>query len=298
MESISQKDSHIIAQKVRKDFYYPRANYKTSIFLCGAKINDQTKLRYKLSEMFTDWHSKHYYDLIYPEDIFDELLYTKNSKDLLSLEHILAKSIDVILIIPESPGSFAELGAFANDLNLRKKIICVMDKKYKKDKSFINQGPIKLIKKENKNSVIYIDSSNIIKSKGNIHSTIREVKKKQLIVLKDDKISLLQLEAFLIPLIYVLEPIKLETILQCLEPIIDDELNINSIGNTALNILTKKRQIELLHNGYKLTNLGKENYIGLKKLPNRIKIQNKNVDLDKLRLEILNLQYRKKKLSI
>ena len=83
------------------------------------------------------------------EDIFDELLYSSKTKDLLSLEALLAESVDAIVLIPESPGSFAELWAFANDERLRKKMICVVDKKYKKDKSFINQGPLKLVKKEN-----------------------------------------------------------------------------------------------------------------------------------------------------
>jgi hypothetical protein len=36
-------------------------------------------------------------------------------------------------------------------------MICVVDIKYKHDKSFINQGPVKLVKSINKDAVVYID---------------------------------------------------------------------------------------------------------------------------------------------
>ena len=109
------------------------------------------------------WYSSNY-DLIYPEDIFDELLYSSNSTDLLSLENLLADSVDAVVVIPESAGSFAELGAFANNEKLRSKMICVVDIKYKRDKSFINQGPIKLVRSVNKDAIVYIEESNLGKT--------------------------------------------------------------------------------------------------------------------------------------
>ena len=111
------------------------------MFLCGADISMKDKLRYKIANEFKYFWNSYWYEIIYPEDIFDELLYSSRSKDLLSLENLLADSVDVILMIPESPGSFAELGAFANNEKLRAKIVCIIDEKYKKNKSFINQGP-------------------------------------------------------------------------------------------------------------------------------------------------------------
>src|SRR5690606_18990715 len=139
--------------------------FKTSIFLCGADISQKTTIRFKIAKALTDSH--HYnlhYDLIYPEDIFDELLFSSHSPDLLSLENLLADSVDAVIMIPESPGSFTELGAFASNEKLRAKLVCVIDEKYKKTKSFISQGPLKLVKKTNKTNIVYVNFDNIGKS--------------------------------------------------------------------------------------------------------------------------------------
>lgn len=295
---ITKSDSVLLANKIREDFYKPRSTYKTSIFLCGAAITDTSKIRYKLKEALSDWWNSYQYDLVFPEDIFDELLYSRQGKDLLSLENLLAESIDTIVIIPESPGSFAELGAFANDEQLRKKIVCVLDKKYRKDKSFINQGPIKLVKKANKHGVVYIDPKNLGKNIKHVHTAIKEIKKSSTPKVPSKKINLLQLDNFLLPLIYLVEPISNETIVNCLQAVTEDEINSTQIAMTALNILTKRKFIEITPRGYILTTLGKESYWNLKRISSRIKIQDEIVALDNLRLEILNLQLRKKKLKI
>jgi uncharacterized protein YlbG (UPF0298 family) len=295
---ISQDDSAKIAIKIREEFYKPRSTIKTSIFLCGADIKDITKTRYKIAQAFTDWWNSYQYDLIFPEDIFDELLYSSQGKDLLSLENILAESIDVILIIPESPGSFAELGAFANDEKLRKKIICLVDEKHKKDRSFINQGPIKLIKKASKHGIIYIDPKNIAKNIQKIHASIREVKKTEGKRYPIENINFLQLDNFLLPTIYLLEPITKQTIIYCVEAVTTDKKNAFQISTIILTILTKKKYIELTPLGYKLTKTGRINFFNLKKISSRIKIHTETVALDRLRLEILNLKLRNKKLKI
>lgn len=296
---ISKNNSVLLANKIRDDFYKPRSTYKTSIFLCGAAITDTSTIRHKLKEALSDWWNSYKYDLVFPEDIFDELLYSRKGKDLLSLENLLADNIDTILIIPESPGSFAELGAFANVAKLREKIVCILDEKYKKNKSFINQGPIKLIKKTNKHGVVYIDPKNLGKYIKNIHAAINQVRKDGEPKTLSKKINLLQLDNFLLPLIYLLEPISEETIINCLEAVTEDKVNLVQIAMTVINILTKKKYLELNPKGYYiLTSVGKKSYFDLKKISARIKTQDEIIALDNLRLEILNLQFRNKKLKI
>ena len=81
--------------------------------------------------------------------------YTLTENELrLELENILADSVDCIVIFPESPGSFAEIGAFSNNEKLAKKMIVLSNKKYKYDKSFINYGPYRLIKRSKSGKVI------------------------------------------------------------------------------------------------------------------------------------------------
>ena len=196
---ISNKDCIKLSTKIREDIYKPAYNFKTTIFLCGARIDNKDKIRYKIAEKLQSYKYSFRYDIIYPEGIFDELLHSAKTKDLLSLESLLADSVDSIVLIPESPGSFAELGSFANDSKLREKIICLIDKKYRKDKSFINKGPIKLIKETNKFAVIYIDPNNIDKAMPKLNSALSKIK--MVSNKRTDTISLLQYGQFILDLV-------------------------------------------------------------------------------------------------
>lgn len=291
-QDISKADCNRISNKIRDDIYKPAFNFKTTVFLCGADITQKDKIRYKIAEALK-W--RFWADIIYPEDIFDELLYSSKTKDLLSLEGLLADSVDAIVLIPESPGSFAELGAFANDEILRSKLICIVDKKYKKDKSFINQGPLKLVKKANPFGLIFIDPDDINEEVDKLISSLRKMKKTS--AKRGDKISLLQLENFLLPSIYLLEPVSMETLVNLVASATEDKLNSFQTTTTALTILIKKKQIQLTVNGYKLTTLGLETFFAFQKTKTRIKRQDEIIEIDNLRLEILNLKYRKKKLK-
>ena len=297
IESISKTDCIKLSTKIRDDIYRPAYNFKTTILLCGADISQENKIRYKVDKALrSNWLHWFYFDIVYPEDIFDELLYSAKTADLLSLESLLADGVDAIVLIPESPGSFTELGAFSNDEKLRQKLICLIDKKYKKNKSFINQGPLKLVKKANSNGLLYIDPNNIENEIDKLITALKKVKK--ISSKKTDKISLLQLDNFLLPSIFLLEPVSKETLVNLVESATEDKINGYQTTTTALTILTKKRQIELTTNGYKLTKLGVENFLTFRKVRSRIKKQDKTVKIDNLRLEILNLKYRKKKLKV
>ncbi|MEK2646091.1 retron St85 family effector protein [Bdellovibrio sp. BCCA] len=62
-------------------------------------------------------------------------------------EEILADISDCVIIFPESPGSFAEVGYFAKSEEIRKKTLIVNCGDEQKD-SFLNKGPIDLIDRE------------------------------------------------------------------------------------------------------------------------------------------------------
>jgi hypothetical protein len=297
MSDITKEDCIILSTKIRENVYKPANTFKTTIFLCGADISQKDKIRYKIAEEIKqNWPSSYFYDIIYPEDIFDELLFSSKKSDLLSLEGLLANSVDAIVVIPESPGSFAELGAFANDEKLRKKLICLVDVKYKKDKSFINQGPLKLVKKENQHGLIFIDPHNIKEEITKLHSSLRKMKSTS--SKESDVISLLQIDNFLLPSIYLLEPISKDTLIQLVKVATKDEENPFQLTTTALTSLTKKRHIELTTNGYKLTTLGVESFLKFTVASKRDKRQTETVKIDDLRLEILNFKNRKKKLKV
>lgn len=310
---ISKADCKIIATKIRKNIFEPAFTFKTTIFLCGKDILDKTSIRYKVAQALTNglWYSMSY-DLIYPEDIFDELLYSSNSADLLSLENLLADSVDAVVVIPESAGSFAELGAFANNEKLRRKMLCVVNVNFKGKKSFINQGPIRLVKSVNKDAIVYINENEIGKSFASkidafsslirdpevekITSALRKMKKSS--DKKENKITLLQLDRFLLPAIFLLEPVSKSVLIQIVADAMEDERNSSSSTVTALTMLTKKRYIESTASGYKLTTLGKAEFFSFRKKNSRNKQHDKTIAIDDLRLEILNLKNRNRKLKV
>lgn len=310
---ISKLDCETIAKKIREDIFKPSFSFKTSIFLCGADIFQKTTTRHKISEVLTNkYHYLMYYDLIFPEDIFDELLYSSHAPDLLSLENLLADSVDAVIMIPESPGSFAELGAFASNEKLRNKLVCVIDEKFKKTKSFINQGPLKLVKQANKFNIVYINSENIGKSLASgirtfspfskdieVEKIIAALKKLKRTTTKvESQITLLQLDKFLLPAIYVLEPVSNDTLVNIVAYAIEDTRFSKSSTITALTMMTKKRYIELTEEGYKLTELGTNEFLSFRKKNSRYKEQDRTVAIDDLRLEVLNLKHRKKTLKV
>ena len=73
--------------------------------------------------------------------------------DLLELENYLAHLADVIVLFVESPGSIAELGAFAASDALRPKLLAVRNTFYDSEQSFIADGPIRKIRNTNEESV-------------------------------------------------------------------------------------------------------------------------------------------------
>jgi hypothetical protein len=62
--------------------------------------------------------------------------------DLISFEEDIARIASIVLVIPESAGSLAELGAFATNDTIRHALRVVVQDKYANDESFIRFGPI------------------------------------------------------------------------------------------------------------------------------------------------------------
>ena len=84
--SLSTEEIKQISLKIKEDIFKPTNTYKTTIFLCGASLINNLTLRSRVVDiLLKKWYS-YRYDIIYPEDIFDELLYGSQGKDLLSVD--------------------------------------------------------------------------------------------------------------------------------------------------------------------------------------------------------------------
>ena len=81
----------------------------------------------------------------------------------LSLEEWLAGFSDVVIILVESFGTVAELGAFSISPVLRKKLLPILDENFKYDESFINTGPVRWVDADSRyRPSIYTDFSTIL----------------------------------------------------------------------------------------------------------------------------------------
>ncbi len=67
--------------------------------------------------------------------------------DLCLHEINLAEKADTIIIIPDSPGSFAELGLFALDSEICAKTLVLFDESHRKRNTFLAQGPKRAYKR-------------------------------------------------------------------------------------------------------------------------------------------------------
>jgi len=65
--------------------------------------------------------------------------------NIAEFEALVSALADCIVVIPESPGSIAELGYFSAQKSIRDKVLVVNDLAYQGDQSFLNLGPIELI---------------------------------------------------------------------------------------------------------------------------------------------------------
>ena len=75
--------------------------------------------------------------------------------NLTLFEANLADYVDLIVILPDSPGSFAELGMFSVAPNVCPKLLLIIDQKYEGASSFIVRGPV-LAAKNNRAQVEYV----------------------------------------------------------------------------------------------------------------------------------------------
>ena len=286
-----------IALRLRDNVFAKIYRYKNTILLCGAAIKNTKSVRFFLNDALVKSFYRYRYDIFYPEDLFDELARGSSSYDLLTVEHLLAESVDVIIVVPESPGSIAELSAFVMNDELRKKIICIQELKYKKKSSFINNGPIRLLKKSHQ-KVLYVDlerPQEPQRTLSRINSEIKQICKTPSEFKASNIANILHTEKFVLPCIHLMESVSEETLIQIIKyAAVCDEKKAYAATKAALSILSKNRLIEKTPDGFKLTRAGLTNFINLGMVKTSRSYFN-NKDMDKLRFDVMNLKYRNKR---
>lgn len=131
---------------------------RSILFVCGGA---HQPLKKTLRSFFLRHASQQIRDcnILLAEHAFDDInSHTAFSfRNIAEFEHLLTQVVDCVLIFPESAGSLAELGFFANS-DARKKTLVVNRLAYQSIDSFINAGIIDFIDEESDfRSQIHID---------------------------------------------------------------------------------------------------------------------------------------------
>jgi hypothetical protein len=131
------------------------------VFLCGGK-NDPSfapilSVRHAIyNELASGRHGDIAARLKFAEDIQDWFrggVY----KDLVTFEEHLAGLSDVIVLVVESPGAIAELGAFAVSPSICDRLLVLVAELHYEQDSFIKLGPINRLENKNTDSVLVYD---------------------------------------------------------------------------------------------------------------------------------------------
>lgn len=116
------------------------------VFLCGGALSPDDMPATMLRDAFFRAlrNDPRDYQIALAESA-DPLTSDAGYKDLLSFESDIAQVVGVILLFAESPGSLAELGAFAALKTVAPSLIAVIDDHYYNQVSFIRNGPVKFL---------------------------------------------------------------------------------------------------------------------------------------------------------
>jgi hypothetical protein len=124
---------------------YHRKN-RFIVFVCGGRLDEEGS---SLRKQFIEWAKANlpeFICLVAEEALKDNFAGEGRSfVNLAKFETVIADIADCVLIFPESPGSFAEAGFFANSKIIREKTLVINPLLLQATDSFLNLGPIDTI---------------------------------------------------------------------------------------------------------------------------------------------------------
>lgn len=264
-----------------------------TIFLCGGVSQLDSELRYTLGTKLESIKSKYRYSVYYPESMFVELILGHKKYDLLSLENLLASSVNTVVIPLQSPGTFTELGAFANHSELRNKLTVIIDPRYGHSQSFINTGPVRFLKTYTDSQIIYhtTDIVAVPQLAKRISEAARKIATKYPVI--PSLSNPLTSYEFYLSLILVLDPVPRSVVIdigRCLDS--RDKALVETAAEIVINALINERKVAYRRNMLSIPFQGIEHFVASFKTTKR---SDEILGfLAKLRIEALNRILRRK----
>lgn len=276
--------------RIHDDIFTKINQYYVDIFLCGGAGKSEDLLRDKIRDKLKVHKNLR---IMYPEDLFVEIINKNKEYDLLSLERFLANNCEVICIICESPGSFVELGAFVNNSETFEKVVAVVEEKKKKERSFIMLGPIKMILKKNRKNVIYYRKNSIEELNDNLVKNFRQYRSAS----KEKPINtIIGCFNFIKLLLFFYKSLTYKQINFYVKFLFEEKhyssSELNTVFNSALKLLFKDKTItKTIIKDQSMYLLTPKGYSEVKKIMKNINIPNKLFLYDQIRFGIIREKY-------
>ena len=262
------------------------------IFLCGgaSQENIRNKIRNKLEISGLQ--------ILYPEDLFMDMLNRNKRADLLEYENLLANNSDAVCIICESMGSAVELGAFIQNETLQQKLVVCINKKYARDKSFVMMGPVKHLQKKDKSAVIVYKDTDPNELADNLMKRFHHSKKLSIRVNKTQSFDNLSAYIAFIPMIvYFFKSINRKVLHKALKELLTTQKafpsKYNELLNASIKYLIKSGSIVSKYDSYEIDDVLSLSKKGYSEVNNLLQLSwgtGKTMLHDKIRCAILKEQ--------
>lgn len=185
-----------------KEFNFRKV--KPVIFLCGGYESARRDRLAQYLEKNNPAILVFYADNVWP------FIAKQTGLNALQMEAQLANLSDMVLIVVESPGTFAELGAFSLSDPLRKKLLPIIEIQYFKSESFINTGPVRWIDNDSDfRPTLWVDFSRILETVDELNDRLGRLPKNTTARIPDLSASPKHLLFFICDLISVFGPAPL-----------------------------------------------------------------------------------------
>ncbi|QWG70406.1 hypothetical protein EXW32_29125 (plasmid) [Bacillus mycoides] len=281
--------------RIHNDIYIKIKQLTVDVFLCGGTSNAKyTSTRDKVRDGMSGFKDIR---ILYPEDLFKEILNKNKEHDLLSLEKFLAKNCDIICIVCESDGSLVELGAFTNNEETINKVIAVIEEKRKRDKSFIMLGPIKILKKLNKNQVFFYNSNKV----EDLNIKLQKAFKLNRVIDKQQSINktmntITGMHYFIPIMLYFFNKLSVERVSEFLRFLFRENNydldEFDTLFRSSLKLLYKDKYIsKIVSEGKLVYLLTEKGYKNVNNVLGSVNIANKTILYDRIRFGIMKRKY-------
>ena len=284
------------AVEIRDSLISKPSKFRTTIFLCGAAPGATDSVRDQIARGLRERKSRYWYtdyEIYFPETLFDGLMSGPGSLDLLTLENTLAEAVDAIVMVLESDGTYTELGAFANHPKLRHKLVLVQNEKFKKSKSFIARGPVRLIKDDRHSQLVFADFDRIDEYLEKIRESIGKVADANAV--KFNFGNILHAHNFVIPCLFLLERLSRDEIVILIQAATQvEEVRARITASAAILILVRKRYITRERENFHLTDRGINEFLKKGNWFQRTAKYSRSA-MDRLRVDVITAQRRRKR---